>query len=206
MKSNTISERRLAANRANAKKSTGPVSEQGRANSSRNALKHGLTATAFVLITEDIQEFNEHRDAYIARFAPRDRVELDLVNRIIHATWTENRSWETENELINLQVIKNEPTVGALYNDPPNRTRTALATNDLAKEPGVPHVQRYARSLSFQARRAYDMLMDLRKRVPLLPQGTPPEIEEPLNETKRALSLRWLPPEMKMCKKPNIWS
>jgi len=56
--------------------------------------------------------------------------------------------------------------------------------SDLAKEPAVPLMQRYAKSLSFEARRAYDMLMDLRKRVPLVPPGTPlPEIEEPQNET-----------------------
>ncbi|MGA2860135.1 MAG: hypothetical protein ABSE40_24990 [Candidatus Sulfotelmatobacter sp.] len=37
-----ISERKLQANRANAKRSTGPRSEAGKAASRRNALKHGI--------------------------------------------------------------------------------------------------------------------------------------------------------------------
>lgn len=39
------SERKAAANRLNAKKSTGPRSNAGRRRASRNALKHGLAAT-----------------------------------------------------------------------------------------------------------------------------------------------------------------
>ena len=37
-----ISERKLRANRANAKRSTGPKTEAGKAASRRNALKHGI--------------------------------------------------------------------------------------------------------------------------------------------------------------------
>src|SRR4051812_29997545 len=40
----TCSPARLAANRANAARSTGPRSEEGRRASRQNALKHGLTA------------------------------------------------------------------------------------------------------------------------------------------------------------------
>jgi hypothetical protein len=39
-----ISERKLQANRANAKRSTGPKTEAGKAASRRNALKHGITS------------------------------------------------------------------------------------------------------------------------------------------------------------------
>lgn len=38
----TISERKLRANRANAKRSTGPKTSAGKAASCRNALKHGI--------------------------------------------------------------------------------------------------------------------------------------------------------------------
>ena len=41
-----ISEKQLAANRANAAKSTGPTSIAGKANSSRNSYKHGLDSSA----------------------------------------------------------------------------------------------------------------------------------------------------------------
>jgi len=39
-----ISERKLQANRANAKRSTGPKTEAGKAASRRNALKHGIAS------------------------------------------------------------------------------------------------------------------------------------------------------------------
>jgi hypothetical protein len=47
-----ISERKLQANRANAKRSTGPRSEAGKAASCRNALKHGILSRAVDLPLE----------------------------------------------------------------------------------------------------------------------------------------------------------
>ena len=43
------SKQRLEANRANAKRSTGPSTEPGRVRSKMNALKHGLSAKAIVI-------------------------------------------------------------------------------------------------------------------------------------------------------------
>ena len=47
------SDAQLAANRANAARSTGPKTDEGKANSRRNALKHGLTGAGIVLPHED---------------------------------------------------------------------------------------------------------------------------------------------------------
>ncbi len=47
-----ISERKLQANRANAKRSTGPRTEAGKAASCRNALKHGILSRAVDLSLE----------------------------------------------------------------------------------------------------------------------------------------------------------
>src|SRR6266446_7484017 len=48
------------ANRQNAKHSTGPRTPEGKSKSSKNALKHGLTAVELVLPTESQEEFDEH--------------------------------------------------------------------------------------------------------------------------------------------------
>jgi hypothetical protein len=45
-----ISERKLQANQANAKRSTGPKTESGKAASRRNALKHGITSCSTDLL------------------------------------------------------------------------------------------------------------------------------------------------------------
>ena len=43
------SSKQIQANRANAKKSTGPKTEAGKARSRRNAWKHGLTAETLII-------------------------------------------------------------------------------------------------------------------------------------------------------------
>jgi len=61
-----VSERKLKANRENAKKSTGPRSARGKAFSRRNAVKHGLCAKdLFPLLqlpTENEQDFLDFHD------------------------------------------------------------------------------------------------------------------------------------------------
>jgi hypothetical protein len=57
-----ISQRKLNANRLNAKKSTGPKTLRGKEYSRRNALKHGLFARhslEFFLLGEDSHEYDD---------------------------------------------------------------------------------------------------------------------------------------------------
>ena len=48
-----VSEARIAANRANAARSTGPKTAEGKEKSRANALKHGLTGSGVVLAEAD---------------------------------------------------------------------------------------------------------------------------------------------------------
>ena len=57
------SDQKRQANRVNALKSTGPKTAKGKAVSSRNATKHGLTAQSAVVLEEDPQEFEEFAEA-----------------------------------------------------------------------------------------------------------------------------------------------
>ena len=64
------SEARLAANRANALKSTGPKSEEGKEASRRNSLKHGLTGGGVVIPGEDAADVAREAAALRAELAP----------------------------------------------------------------------------------------------------------------------------------------
>jgi hypothetical protein len=65
-----VSRKQLEANRANAKLSTGPKSDAGRARSRMNALKHGFSSQEIVLEGEDAGQFDDLRAQLEAEFDP----------------------------------------------------------------------------------------------------------------------------------------
>ena len=80
---NSASPEQLAANRANAAKSTGPRTPQGKARSAQNARKHGFTAFTFAVVRlEDLQEVAHLKDALLAVFQPVNSQELFAIERI----------------------------------------------------------------------------------------------------------------------------
>ncbi len=84
--SKPISEKRLAANRENAKKSTGPRTPEGRARSSRNAVKHGFRASSFTVVRlEDLDEVEKLKADAVACYKPVNSQELVAVERIAMA-------------------------------------------------------------------------------------------------------------------------
>src|SRR5579871_5074741 len=74
-----VSERKLAANRSNARASTGPRTAAGKARSSRNALRHGLSAKA---VPDPAIGLAIDR---LARVVMRDARETDLAYRFAAA-------------------------------------------------------------------------------------------------------------------------
>jgi hypothetical protein len=81
----------IAANRANAEKSSGPRTEEGKAKSARNALKHGLLAERLLLDGEDPEAWAALRADYFARLHPRGEAEARLVDRIAQLAWRRER-------------------------------------------------------------------------------------------------------------------
>ena len=49
--------RQIEANRRNARKSTGPITEEGKQRSRRNAVRHGLTAETVIGALEDAEDY-----------------------------------------------------------------------------------------------------------------------------------------------------
>jgi hypothetical protein len=78
-----ISEKRLAANRANAQNSTGPRTPEGRAKSSQNAVKHGFRATSFAVVRlEDLDEVENFKADAVHCYRPVNAQELAAIERI----------------------------------------------------------------------------------------------------------------------------
>jgi hypothetical protein len=84
---NPISDARLAANRANSQLSTGPRSVEGKAKSSLNAVKTGLTGRTVLLSTDDAVIYQQHLDRYFSEFSPATDKEKALVQCIADTEW-----------------------------------------------------------------------------------------------------------------------
>jgi len=99
-----ISEKKLEANRRNAQKSTGPVSEEGKKISSMNALKHGLLARDMVVTRgpykEDEMELLELLESEWERWNPVGRAEELEVEKIAHCYWRTMRAVRYETSTI----------------------------------------------------------------------------------------------------------
>ena len=81
------SDAQLNANRANSQKSTGPKTEEGKAKSSLNAVKTGLTGRTVLLPGDDLDAYNRHTERYFKTLAPATEPEESLVNAIADTEW-----------------------------------------------------------------------------------------------------------------------
>jgi hypothetical protein len=85
------SECRLAANRANAQRSTGPCTKEGKAKSSLNAVKTGLTGRTVLLPSEDAEAYEAHLARYQQEFQPVGVLETQLVQNLADTQWRLDR-------------------------------------------------------------------------------------------------------------------
>jgi hypothetical protein len=88
--------KQAAANRRNAARSTGPRTKSGKALSSRNALKHGLSAEQVVMLDEDPAAFEALRDDLYAHYQPAGPVAENLVEQVAACIWRLRRVPEIE--------------------------------------------------------------------------------------------------------------
>jgi hypothetical protein len=70
---------RVLANRRNAKRSTGPRTPEGKANSRKNAMIHGLTGKGVVLPAEVAAKAEERKKSWVATYRPVNSTETDAI-------------------------------------------------------------------------------------------------------------------------------
>jgi hypothetical protein len=89
----------INANRANAQKSTGPRSVEGKSASRFNALKHGIDASSPVIPGEDPAEYESLAVQYLDEYRPRSASEFFHVDSMLRADWLKRRMEAVEADL-----------------------------------------------------------------------------------------------------------
>jgi len=95
-------EKQLEANRRNAQKSTGPKTVEGKSNSSRNNLRHGLTGHISLLPAEDREAHDAFCNELIDSFNPQTPMETQLAHAVAEDSWRLNRARAIENNMFAL--------------------------------------------------------------------------------------------------------
>ena len=96
--------RQTEANRSNARLSTGPVTEEGKKQSRRNALRHGLTAETVIDALEDAEDYAAFEMAIAADYDAQSAVERELVLRLASLLWRLRRATAIESGLFKIQA------------------------------------------------------------------------------------------------------
>src|SRR6516164_6920810 len=96
--------RQMEANRRNARRSTGPITEEGKQRSRCNAVRHGLTAETVISALEDAEDYKAFQATIIADYDAQSAVERELVLRLASLLWRLRRATAMETGLFEIQA------------------------------------------------------------------------------------------------------
>src|SRR5580704_14715011 len=157
-----VSSLKSETSRANGAKSRGPTTDEGKEKSSRNALKHGLTAGSgnILLDCESQDEFDEVRSKLLGIHEPATPAERDIVEEMIAARWRTRRMWTIETNLLNAEILTHNPSVSE--GDP--GIHLAMAYRSLSDDSrSLALASRYEARLQRVYDRAYKTLRELQQ-------------------------------------------
>lgn len=86
------------SNRLNALKSTGPKTQDGKAASSKNAIKHGVYSEALTVLGEVAEDYDALRSGLIVSLEPASVLEERLVDRLASLWWRLERAGRVERQ------------------------------------------------------------------------------------------------------------
>ena len=104
--SKKVSQKKIDANRRNAKKSTGPKTKEGKAKSAMNSMKYGIYSDKFLIKGEKKEDFDEYSNSYINWLNPNNPVLFDIVSQIIASGWFAKRYMIVESTIINTKPVE----------------------------------------------------------------------------------------------------
>lgn len=160
----------IKANRANAKKSTGPRSKKGKERSARNALKHGFLAREAVMPGEDAAEFDQQLCEFQKALRPDNALEFEFVRQMVDAQWRLRRLTRIEAAFLTAALdearhAQKDSGRDDLTSDGPNDSagyRLLLGQAVLNRTGDLLRLARYDSQLQRRFYRAIDKLAALR--------------------------------------------
>ena len=139
------SAKRRAANRRNARKSTGPQTAEGKAVVARNAVRHGLLAQHIVLAedpNEDPADFNQLLDQLMDQYNPTRPLARLLVERLAAEFWRLRRAFRFETQSIRNDRESFDNDISAAFAQVTGRPHDSL-TIILPREANLDRLLRY---------------------------------------------------------------
>src|SRR6266436_866274 len=167
--------------RTNGAKSRGPTTAEGKEKSSRNSLKHGLTAGNgnILLDCEDPDQFDEVLNKLLGIHEPATLAEADLVEEMVACRWRTRRMWTIETGLLNAEILAQ----AAKTDTPDPNIHLTTAFRSLTDDSrSLALANRYEARLQRLYDRAYKTLRELQQTRKSEP--TPP----------RTVQIRWVNP------------
>ena len=162
-----VSEAKLAANRANALKSTGPKTPEGKARSAANACRHELLALNATLSFESRPLYIARQQAIEATLAPRNEAEQSVVDEYVHLTWNLTRI-----RAVSTRLLDDACAPGTYLDD--SITLLASGFRNLHGEEAHQLLHRYEMRTSRMKTRALDEFVKLRE----IAEKYPPAAEQ----------------------------
>ncbi len=176
----------IAANRANAQKSTGPRSVEGKSASRFNALKHGIDAASIVIPGEDPADYHSLAADYRDEFQPQSPSESFHVETMLRADWQKRRLQRVEADLYRtiLAEAPGASLAAALLSDSPAakllaRTQRQIAAFERTWHRANTELRRARQHDGSADEKAFDKYLDILCTPPpiaelaSLPQSTP---------------------------------
>jgi hypothetical protein len=99
------SKAQIHANLQNSKKSTGPVTPEGKQRSAANALRHGFTGQVVIIGERQAGNYDQHCREYREEFSPKGKAESDLTRQLADLSWSINRIRACETTLFAVEPI-----------------------------------------------------------------------------------------------------
>jgi hypothetical protein len=152
------------AARTNGAKSHGPTTPEGKARSSQNAIKHGLTANFNLLPGESEQDFEALLEAHRTHHRPVGALEEELVRNLAVTRWRLARVAALEAHLFDNEMARSQDQIDEEFAEIDDLGRLAFVFRKLADQSqALSLLIRYENSLTRTCDRAFKHLLAVQK-------------------------------------------